>query len=285
MGRAVHGNATFSGYPPSPFLFDADRHTLRLLQGPTNASCGAGLRCKAIRSARGFNRSVLHRSECAQRVHYPAPSYLHTVIPCFESVLTHIVKHLTRSEKHSSVRTGTLGASTSRPRLRAHASCCVMASTVEERLLANASSVHAARWQRLIPNQLRPTTHPGVHQVLDHVMHLDTALDPPVWMTLSEARSVQQLRARYRQLAAQHAALPSRAGSPAPVPSSVAPKVDALLHFLQNQAARIPEEPVLLNTLHQRCQWMWVASTLHAAFTHPTLSELSRLRQGKPPRN
>lgn len=160
-----------------------------------------------------------------------------------------------------------------------------MAFTVEERLLADASSVHAARWQRLIPNQLRPTTHPGVHQVLDHVMHLDTALDPPVWMTLAEARSVQQLRARYRQLAAQHAAPPSRADSPASVSSSVAPKVDALLHFLQDQAARIPEGPVLLNTLHQRCQWMWVASTLHAAFTHPTLSELGRLRQGKPPRN
>ncbi|PEN05234.1 hypothetical protein CRI93_13575 [Longimonas halophila] len=160
-----------------------------------------------------------------------------------------------------------------------------MASTVEERLLADASPGHAARWQRLIPNQLRTTTHPGVHQVLDHVMHLDTALDPPVWTALSEARSVQQLRARYRRLAAQHATPHSKADNDAPVTSSVAPKVDALLHFLQEQAARIPEGPVLLNTLHQRCQWMWVASTLHAAFTHPMLSELGRLRQGKPPRN
>jgi len=156
-----------------------------------------------------------------------------------------------------------------------------MMPTVEEHLLADAAPEHANRWRRLIPDQLRDRTDPGVHKILENVMCLDAALTPTVWKELASARSVQALRAQYRFRAAE--CVPAhtvRRSAP-----TVAEKVDALLHFLQQQAAPYPDDEVALTTLHQRCQWVWVVSTIHAAFVHPVLSELGRLRQGKPPRN
>jgi len=55
-----------------------------------------------------------------------------------------------------------------------------MMLTVEEHLIANASPEHADRWHRLMPDQLRQLTHPGVHQILENVMCLDAALTPHV---------------------------------------------------------------------------------------------------------
>ena len=156
-----------------------------------------------------------------------------------------------------------------------------MMLTVEEHLIADAPPEHADRWHRLIPDQLRELTHPGVHQVLENVMCLDAALTPDVWKELATARSVDSLRAQYRALAMLHTpAHPACRSVP-----SIAEKVDALLHFLQQQAAPSPGADVPLSTLQQRCQWVWVVSTMHAAFVHPVLSELGRLRQGKLPRN
>lgn len=156
-----------------------------------------------------------------------------------------------------------------------------MMPTVEEHLIADAPPEHADRWYRLIPDQLRKLTHPGVHQILENVMCLDAVLTPDVWKELASARSVESLRAQYRALATLY--------TPAPPPSRSVPpvvdKVDALLHFLQQQATPPSDADVPLSTLRQRCQWIWITSTLHAAFTHPTLSELGRLRQGKMPRN
>ncbi|MFO8233644.1 MAG: hypothetical protein R6U20_13425 [Longimonas sp.] len=154
-------------------------------------------------------------------------------------------------------------------------------TTVEEHLIAKAPPEQARRWRRLIPDALHPITHPGVHQVLENVMALDAALMPALWKELTSARSVHELRRQYRALVDFYTVAPASNRS---VPRAV-DKVDTLLHFLQQHAAPLPDSEVSLPTLHERCQWMWIASTLHAAFTHPMLSELGRLRQGKPPRN
>lgn len=133
---------------------------------------------------------------------------------------------------------------------------------------------YAARWRRLVPTSLRPATHPGVVRVLCHVVHLDRVLVRSPWPALCGARSVRALRARYRVLAHRQA----------PPQSHVAGQVDALLRLLQQQA-HAPRASVLLPEAHQRRQWAWVARTLHAAFTHPVLSELGRLRRGQLARN
>ena len=118
-----------------------------------------------------------------------------------------------------------------------------MQPTVEEQLLANAAPAHAARWRRLVPDQLRSATHRRIHQILQNVMALDLVLTPPLWDALAGSSSVSQLRMRYRMVAQKHACGEVCGGSAhhtaanSPCSSVIAPKVDTLLRFLQVHAA------------------------------------------------
>lgn len=174
----------------------------------------------------------------------------------------------------------------------------VMRKTLRQRFMVEVPRARAKRYRRLLPSQLYASKNPGVHQLLSTLICLDETLRVPLSYSLSQARSVEALRTQYRtQNAHQQRSVTA---------TSVTDKVDALLQFLQRQATvaqrsrtapadAAPTGPastdarasdaVPLPTLRDRCRWMWIASILHAAFTHPTFSELGRIGAGLLPRN